>query len=143
MKSRQNIAISIVGIFLLFFITTTHAIPMLPTVIQGQVTINDKPAPENTLITAEIDEKIIKQVNTTNGQYIIPIKGNETTTGKEITFYVDGIKTNTTTTWSSGKVETIDLAVIKKNNNYLYAIIAAITTFIVFITLKPKKKPKK
>ena len=142
MKSRQNIAISIVGIFLLFFITTTHAIPMLPTVIQGTVTINEKPAPENTIIEVKIKENTIKQANTTNGQYIIPIKGNESTIGEEITFYVNGIKTITTTTWASGKVETINLSVTK-NNNYLYAIIATITTLIVFFALKPKKKPKK
>ncbi len=141
MKDRYLFFV-IAGIFLLFLCSFTFAVPMLPTVIEGNVFINNASAPENTLVSVMINGVIVKSANTTeDGTYIIAVKGDENTIGKEITFYVDSIKTDITTTWSSGKVETINLTIIK--NNTKYYIYAAFVCFIVFIASKHLRKSKK
>ena len=136
----------IIGLSLfLFTIINVYAqpIPTLPTILQGELTINDNPAPIGTKITSFVDDIKVGNINTTKeGLYIISVSGNTNNEGKQITLFVNDINAKINTTWASGKVETINLAVTK-NNNYLYAIIAAITTLIVFFALKPKKKPKK
>ena len=136
----QYLFLIVAGLFLFFINTFAFAMPMLPTMIQGTATINNVSVSDNIIISVMINGIIVKTTNTTDdGTYIIAIKGNETTVGKEITFYVDGIKSDKNTTWASGKVETIDLAVTKINYDYLYALISAIVALVVFFILRKKK----
>ena len=146
-KLRQEPILVLVSLFFLFFfINVVSAIdmPILPTIIKGTISINNNPAPIGTTIIATIDKTTLGETNITKeGTYVIAVGGDIKNTGKNINLYVDGIKTETNITWSSGSMNTQDIAVKTKNNNYLYAIIAAITTLIVFFALKTKKKPKK
>ena len=146
-KLRQEPILVLVSLFFLFFfINVVSAIdmPILPTIIKGTISINNNPAPIGTTIIATINKTTLGETNITKeGTYVIAVGGDIKNTGKNINLYVDGIKTETNITWSSGSMNTQDIAVKTKNNNYLYAIIAAITTLIVFFALKPKKKPKK
>ena len=145
-KDRQKSFTTIV--FILFFIISQASAmeaPILPTIIKGDLTIDNKPAPIGTTITAEIDGIPMGLSKTTQkGIYVIAVGGGFENNEKHITLYVNNIKTDTNTTWSSGKVETIDLAVTKSNTRYyIYALVAALTCFFVFMASRNLKKPKK
>lgn len=114
--------------------------PMLPTVIEGVASINGAPAPQNTTVEARIGGVAVKTAETKDGQYIMAIKGDASTVGKQITLYVSGIKTNATTTWESGKVETIDLSVTKKSNTWLYLLLALAAIAAVIAASKKKRR---
>ncbi len=146
-KSRQKSTAVLAGIFFLFFvmaIISAAETPVLPTIVKGTATIDNSPAPIGTRITATIDSILLGETNTTKeGEYIIAVGGEIENTGKTIDIYIDGLKAETNISWSSGSMNTQDLEVTKKNNNYLYALIAAVTCLIAFFVLKTRGKKEK
>lgn len=86
--------------------------PVLPLVIKGNVTINNAPAPAGTRVFAVMNGAEAGSTEvTTPGTYAFIVEGTLADNGKDIAIYVNNIITDKSTTWASGKVETINLAV--------------------------------
>ena len=102
-------------IFMLVSLGTASAIPKVPHQFYGSVTINGKPAPDGTLITAKIDGNDVAGTLTSNGKYgyrpifYIPDPfGNKE--GKTIHFYVSGVK-SASYTFHNGDSTELNLSV--------------------------------
>jgi hypothetical protein len=92
-KTNKKLILTIfVGIML--FANLGLAIP-IGHQFHGTVTINGNPAPDNSLIQAKIDDKILDFDTTTlDGNYNLKIDLSSTYSGKTIYFYVDGNQAN-------------------------------------------------
>ena len=88
--------------------------PDLPAAYYGDVTVNGDPAPDGTVITAEIDGEERGSIEvTTAGEYGGPDAFDEKLEvegpGGEVTFVVNGVEAEETVTWESGDVREVDL----------------------------------
>ena len=96
--------------------------PILPCAFYGNVTIDGKPAPVGTEITAKIDDRTCGNITVAEvGKYGGPggfdpklvVVGSAADENKIISFYVDGDKAEETALWTSGGVNRLDLSVKK------------------------------
>ena len=76
------------------------AVPGIPHQFFGSVTINGNPAPDGTIITAEIDGVEVARTTTSQGKYgYDPVfyidDPNNDRSGKEIKLFVNGVEVNT------------------------------------------------
>lgn len=103
--------------FLLLFILlasihTAFAIPAIPMSMDGTVYINGEIAPDGTVISAEMGGTVVDEYTITSaGQYMLTIPGDGDDAGKEVLFFVDGIETETTEEWESGKYVSTDIEI--------------------------------
>ncbi|MDF2956084.1 MAG: PKD repeat domain protein [Candidatus Alkanophagales archaeon MCA70_species_2] len=98
-------------------ITTAQQPPALPCQFYGNVTIDGAPAPVGTEIVAKIDGEVRGNITVVEeGKYggshaqKLIVVGNMSDEGKNITFYVDGIKAEQTAAWHSGGIFTLDIS---------------------------------
>ena len=94
--------------------------PVLPCAFYGNITIDEKPAPIGTEITAKMDNKTYGNITVVEeGKYgghggfdpKLLLIGEAADENRVITFYVDGNKTEETAIWNSGGVNPLDLSV--------------------------------
>ena len=104
--------LSIWVITFLLVLISVAAIPGLPLIVDGSITINGAKAPIGTIITAKIDDQTRTEFMVKiEGRFAFVVEGNETDEGKVVSFFVGDDKAEQTTTWSSGKVEKIDITI--------------------------------
>ncbi len=148
------------GLFLilfLLFISLVTAAPELPLIVNGDVKINNKDAPIGAVITAEMGNEVVAVFTVgKEGEYAFVVNKKDEIKNNTVTFYINGIKTEESTEWQSGKVAKIDLSVKKGDkitgfavgkittNNVaaisLLAVAIIITLLIIFIAVKRVKK---
>ena len=96
--------------------------PVLPCSFYGNITIDEKPAPVGTEITAKMDNKTYGNITVTEeGRYggaggfdpKLVVVGTAEDENKNVSFYVDGAKAEENATWNSGGVRYLDLSVKK------------------------------
>jgi len=96
--------------------------PILPSAFYGNSTIDGKPAPVGTVITAKMDDKPCGNITVAEaGKYGGPggfdpklvVVGTAEDENKIISFYVDGATAGETVLWNSGGVKRLDLSVKK------------------------------
>lgn len=130
-------------LFLICFTSLVYAqdIPGLPTIIQGEVRINDKLAPAGTLISAKVDNVTIKEYTLTEeGKYILTISDFE---GKDISLYVDNIFTSQTFKFESGKIVETNLNIEKAKSKWFYWFIPLILILVILLVSSLKRKKSK
>lgn len=117
--------------------------PGLPTIIQGQVFINEKLAPAGTLVSAKIENITIKEYTLTEeGSYILTIASSEGE-GKQIFLYVDNVLTNQSFTFTSGNIVEANLNIEKTKSNLIYWIILIILILVILLVVSLKRKKSK
>lgn len=125
-------------LFLIIYLSSVSAVPQLPMIINGDVTINEKPAKTGTIITAKVDNKEISRTEVTKeGYYVLliqkPVEGN-------IKLFVDNIDTEEILSWKQGDYKDINLNVKK---SYLIYYITGILIVLIIITWFLKKRRKR
>ena len=92
-------------------VVNAQAPPSLPCFIEGEVKINDAPAPLGTVVTAEIegDVKDTCTLRESGEPYSLTVDGPNS--GKEIKIYVNGVLSGKSVEWKSGGIYNIDLTV--------------------------------
>jgi len=120
------------------------AVPQLPMIVTGNVSINDNPAKIGTEITAVVNgEKVIGIETTEKGKFNFLLqKLNESDEAK---LYVDGIYSEQTISYKSGDFKQLTL---KVNKSYLFyylgaALILILGAGIIWKYKKPKIHGKK
>jgi len=120
------------------------AVPQLPMIVTGNVSINDNPAKIGTEISAVVNgEKVIEIETTEKGKFNFLLqKLNE---GDEAKLYVDGIYSEQTISYKNGDFQQLSL---KADKSYLFyylgaALILILGTGIIWKYRKPKKHGKK
>ncbi|VVB60048.1 Uncharacterised protein [uncultured archaeon] len=109
------------AILLLILTSVAFAVPGIPNRFHGTVNFIDGPAPDGSVIEAKIDGVSIAMATTTGGKYghipnILDINDlNNNLAGKTISFFVNGIDTGETATFTNGKASELNLAV----NDYI------------------------
>jgi len=131
----------IVLFFLVLFVSSfvmAQETPSLPTIIQGEVMINNKPAPAGTLVSAKINNEIIKEYTLTEpGNYALTISNEE----GSINIYVNDVATNQTVNLESGKIIDADLNVkIKTGISKLFFIITPLLILLIVLIIVVKRK---
>ena len=108
------------------------AIPELPMIVSGDVSINDKPAKIGTQVSAEVNGKEITSMKTTEaGKFTLLLqKLNENDNAE---FYVDGIDSGQNVIYKSGDFKQLNLKVEKSYLIYYIAGGIAILTIILII----------
>ncbi|MDD2666210.1 MAG: hypothetical protein PHD13_03220 [Methanocellales archaeon] len=122
-KKQLLYAILIVSFLMLFSTVVVEAqAPVLPCSFYGNVTIDGKPAPIGTEITAKMDNKTCGNMTVREeGKYgesageKLSVTGNIADENKIISFYVDGDEAEEKATWQIGGVNRLDLSVKKSN----------------------------
>lgn len=114
MKQLNNLlwcAIAIIMCVIAAGVVNVQAPPSLPCFIEGEVKINDAPAPPGTVVTAEIegDVKDTCTLKESGERYSLTVDGPSG--GKEIRIYVNGVFSGESVEWKSGETYNIDLAV--------------------------------
>lgn len=114
------------------------AVPELPMIVSGNVSINDKPAKIGTQVSAEVNGKeIIKFKTTEIGKFTILLqKLNE---GDNIKLYIDGIDSQQNISYKSSDFKQLSLKVEKPYLIY-YIIGVVIALVIISIVWKQKKR---
>ncbi|MDF2958096.1 MAG: PKD repeat domain protein [Candidatus Alkanophagales archaeon MCA70_species_1] len=114
------IAVVLLGVVAANASASAQQPPVLPCAFYGNVTIDGAPAPAGTEIVAKIGDEIRGSITVTEpGRYggagaldpKLIVIGNTSDEGKNITFYVNGIKAEQTAVWQSGGVFKLDLSV--------------------------------
>lgn len=116
--------------------------PSLPIIIQGEVMINGKLAPAGTLISAKVNNEIIKEYTLTElGKYILTIS-NEEFEGEDMNIYVNDVLTNQTITLESGQIVDADLNIeVNTETPKLFIIILSLILILLLaIIIIIKKK---
>lgn len=112
------------------------AVPELPMIISGNVSINDKPAKVGTDITAILDGEQVAEVEVSEaGIFTLLLQKLEE--GQEVGFYVDGIDTNQTISYKSSDFQQLTLKVEKSSLIY-YLGVALILLIIGLLIWKQK-----
>ena len=129
---------------LVFSISLISAIPQLPMIVTGNVSINENPAKIGTEISAVVNgEKVIEIETTEKGKFDFLLqKLNE---GDEAKLYVDGIYSEQIVSYKSGGFQQLSLKIDK---SYLFYYIGAVLVLILGIGIiwkyrKPKRHGKK
>ena len=98
--------------------TAAQQPPALPCQFYGNVTIDGAPAPVGTEIVAKIGDEVRGNITVVEeGKYgglhtqKLIVVGNMSDEGKNITFYVNGIRAEQTAVWHSGGIFKLDLSV--------------------------------
>jgi len=111
-KITQGMLVFFVIISTLAACAAAESTPVLPQVIKGSVTINGAPAAVDTSIFAVMNGAVAGSTFVTiPGNYTFIVEGTLADNGKDVAIYVNNIITDKSTTWGSGKVDTINLAV--------------------------------
>lgn len=85
---------------------------VLPLIVDGSVTIDGAKAPIGTIISAKIDDQTRTEFMVKiEGRFAFVVEGNEADEGKLVSFFVNDVKAEQITTWSSGKVEKINITI--------------------------------
>ncbi len=135
---------SFILVFFLLIISLSfiYAVPELPMIITGNVSINDKPADIGTEITARANnEEIIKFKINEKGKFnfvLQKLKDNQ-----KINFYVDGISANKTLSYKSGDFKQLTLKIEKSYLSYYFIGITIILVIILIIWKRKLIQPKK
>lgn len=93
------------------------AIPDLPHQFYGTVTVNGAPSANGTKVEAKIDSTVVVSKITTDGKYgynpnvFMVTDPDGTRSGKSIAFFVDGVDTGKTVSFSRGTLTKLDLNV--------------------------------
>ena len=130
--------------FFLFFLilvissSFVNAIPELPMIISGNVTINDKPAKVGTEITARVvDNEVNKVTVAEKGKFTFLLqKLNE---NDKVDLYVDGINSEVSVDYKSSDYQNLALAVEKPYWIY-YSLGGLIGLCLVFLIWKKSRK---
>ena len=101
----------LVGIALLFILPATVSAQRLPAHgFAGSVTLDGAPAPDGTTVAAWIGEAEVTSTTAMNGRYKLVVDQMDMAyTGETVTFSVDGNLAGESSTWMSGRVESLDL----------------------------------
>jgi len=98
--------------------TAAQQPPALPCQFYGNVTIDGAPAPVGTEIVAKIGDEVRGNITVVEeGKYgglhtqKLIVVGNMSDEGKNITFYVNGIRAEQTAVWHSGGIFKLNLSV--------------------------------
>ncbi|ATU07408.1 hypothetical protein [Methanohalophilus portucalensis] len=112
-KLRKISIILFISVSLLLMgISVVLAMPSIPMSVDGNITIDNEPAPVGTIVTAEIDgETVDKYVVQDDGWYMLTIEGEAEDSGKTIEFFINDKNTGITENWESGSNLKIDLAI--------------------------------
>ncbi|MDO8622706.1 MAG: hypothetical protein Q7R52_00500 [archaeon] len=137
MKQKLLLILSVFFLVVVICLKIVSAVPELPMIVSGNVSINDKPAKIGTSVSVELNGKEIIKVKTTEiGKFTILLqKLNEE---NNITIYVDGIDSSQSIAYKSGDFRQLSLKVEKSYLIY-YIIGVVIALAIIFIAWKPKK----
>ena len=126
--------------FLLLVISSSfvYAIPELPMIISGNVTINDKPAKIGTEITARVvDNEVNKVTIAEKGKFTFLLqKLNE---NDKVDLYVDGINSEVSVDYKSGDFQNPALAVEKPYWIY-YSLGGLIGLCLILLIWKKSRK---
>jgi LPXTG-motif cell wall-anchored protein len=116
-----------------------NAVPELPMIISGNVSINNNPAKVGTKITAFVNEVKTSEIKTTySGKFFILLqKLNE---GDEIRLYVDGIDTKESISYKSGDFRQLTLKVEKSYVIYYASGTLILLALAGFIIWRKKRK---
>lgn len=129
---------------LIFSISLISAVPQLPMIVTGNVSINDKPAKIGTEITAVVnEEKVIEIEITEKGKFSLLLQKLEE--GQKVDFYIEGIYTNESVLYKNGDFQQLSL---KAEKSYLIyylgvALVLILGVGIIWKYKKPKKHGKK
>ena len=131
MKTKRILSSLILTIGLLFAtITTTFAMPPLPSSFYGTVKVNGANAPAGAILSARING--VEYARSTVGIYLsetvysLEVTGDDLgtpdvieggKTGNTVVFYVDGVLANQTGTWNSGSNVRLNLTVTAATNH--------------------------
>jgi len=89
--------------------------PVFPMCLYGNVTIDEKPAIDGTIIFTKIDDEMRGNASVKNGKYgehawdRLIINGHEEDEGKIIQFYINSKLAKETLMWHSGCINQLDL----------------------------------
>ncbi len=94
--------------------------PLIPAGYYGSVTIDGQPAPPGTTIIAKIGTEERGSITTgSSGSYgssggpeKLPITGYAGESGSTVTFFVNNVAAQQTTTWTSGDIKRVDLTFV-------------------------------
>lgn len=104
-------------IFLLVLNSVVFAVPGIPNRVYGTVSFIDGQAPDGSIVEAKIDGATVASTATHNGIYgyipnVFDINDpNNNLAGKQISFFVNGIDTGKTATFTNGKASELNLVV--------------------------------
>lgn len=107
----------LLGMMLILVVGIVCATPGTPHRFGGEVTVNGKPAPDGTKVTATVDGVKAEEGVTSNGEYgkditLFQVEDpNADRAGKTIKFYVKGKNTGITAIFTPGDNTELDLAV--------------------------------
>ncbi len=97
-------------------VSAAHAQPTPPTRFFGKATIDGKPAPDGTTVTAMVGSKVCGTGTVTGGTYMVDVKSASTepgcgTDGASVAFQVGNARAGQTGTFQTGAFVPLDLAV--------------------------------
>jgi len=113
-------------LLLVALVGTASAVPPLPAEFSGTVTVDGNPAPAGTVITARIGNHDRGSLTLdTAGVYggidlfdrRLIVNGEDGDAGKEIVFFVDGVRAPETAVYAAGTSTALDLAVTKEETS--------------------------
>ena len=96
--------------------------PVFPMCLYGNVTIDEKPAIDGTIIFTKIDDEMRGNASVKNGKYgehawdRLIINGHEEDEGKIIQFYINSKLAKETLMWHSGCINQLDLTFTTSTN---------------------------
>ena len=133
--------LSFLSIFLLIVICFSNlisAVPELPMIVTGNVSINDNPAKIGTSVSAEVNGQEVSKIKTTEaGKFTFLLQ--KLNKGDEVEIYVDGIDTSQNISYTSSDFKQLTLKVEK--SYLIYYIIGTIAVLaIIIIIWKLRKK---
>ncbi|MDO8516849.1 MAG: hypothetical protein Q7S33_01880 [Nanoarchaeota archaeon] len=125
-------------LIILTFSKLISAVPELPMIVSGNVSINENPAKIGTEISAELNGKEIVKVKTTEkGKFSLLLQ--KLNKGDEVEIYVDNIYSGQKIVYTSSDFKQLDLKVEKSYILY-YVIGGIIALAVILIIWKLKKK---
>ena len=87
------------------------AIPPVPAIYSGEITVAGSPAPDGLQIIAKVGGYTSLPVLTKGGRYaaLVVAPPDSAYTNQEVTFWLDGIKADQSDAWASFKIRTLNL----------------------------------
>ena len=120
----MNPKLLIIAICMLLLISNiVLAVPGQSNSFYGSVLINGSPAPDGTIVTAEINGIQVADTITSGGRYGYPGDSfdvedpNSALAGKEIKFFVNGVDTKQTAFFVNGNIVELDLSVVIESSS--------------------------
>jgi hypothetical protein len=115
--------------------------PGLPMIIQGDIMINGDSAPTGTLVSAKINNEVIKEYTLTEPRKYILTISNEEFEGENMDIYVNDVLTNQTITLESGQIVDADLNIeVKTETSKLFIIILSLILILLLVIIIVIKK---